>query len=113
MIYRTFQVARELASHLRLKPCVRFIVNSFLHRGAGTGFSSEIETAKIRDKPGPQGTVARELASHLRLKLARRARIPPRAPCGAGTGFSSEIETLARVILVVARTKWRGNWLLI
>src|SRR5216683_1315710 len=37
-------VARELASHLRLKQARRSIRRLRGHRGEGTGFSSEIET---------------------------------------------------------------------
>ncbi len=62
------QVARELASHLRLKQERIFDAISYFPGGEGTGFSSEIETTHIC------------------------------TPCafsmsGEGTGFSSEIET--------------------
>src|SRR5260370_28470193 len=86
-------------------------------RGEGTGFSSEIETARILASGVAQLRVARELASHLRLKpenppptfaefdvareLASHLRLKQRSRGwgilrhyrGEGTGFSSEIET--------------------
>ncbi len=40
-------VARELASHLRLKPRVTAWCAAPLERGEGTGFSSEIETQTL------------------------------------------------------------------
>src|SRR5712692_2596498 len=61
-------VARELASHLRLKPGTR--------------------TSLLR-----HGLVARELASHLRLKPRKYICSNHTRSCGEGTGFSSEIET--------------------
>ncbi len=88
-------MARELASHLRLKPIPALSLNVTTQRGEGTGFSSEIETAKIvqglifglsgegtgfsseiettmsRSMRRHLKNVARELASHLRLKLYR------------------------------------------
>ena len=67
-------------------------------RGAGTGFSSEIETNALPAGKDFATGVARELASHLRLK---RAHAPGRSRAqrgGAGTGFSSEIETLLALL---------------
>ncbi len=61
-------VARELASHLRLKQARDFTQRGKEKRGEGTGFSSEIETDMIGRN----------------VILLRR---------GEGTGFSSEIET--------------------
>jgi len=61
-------VARELASHLRLKRAVSLRRFTWMHRGEGTGFSSEIETIKKVFGTDVKPYVARELASHLRLK---------------------------------------------
>src|SRR6266404_6178840 len=67
-------VARELASHLRLKLPIYGSTLSASLSGEGTGFSSEIETeGKINVWYDPT-VVARELASHLRLK-----------PCGCNS----------------------------
>ena len=112
-------VARELASHLRLKLISCLAMKSCTARGEGTGFSSEIETCHNYTSRATPYTVARELASHLRLKLclfnpsnsgkthvarelASHLRLKhhvsarPETPCrsGEGTGFSSEIETV-------------------
>jgi len=109
-----FAVARELASHLRLKLRYSSMIGKIWASGEGTGFSSEIETLSTR------------------LALLRLSR------CGEGTGFSSEIETFNHGLgttpdIVVARELashlrlkpiwvtswpfaeyvWRGNWLLI
>src|SRR2546425_434014 len=59
------QVARELASHLRLKQKPTAFSKVYINRGEGTGFSSEIETH-------------------------RSASLSCVSPCGEGTGFSSE-----------------------
>src|SRR6266851_1353441 len=64
----TLIVARELASHLRLKLPCRLFVSCHPCRGEGTGFSSEIETAAKSAAGTLADRVARELASHLRLK---------------------------------------------
>jgi len=61
-------VARELASHLRLKRRIPYRGAINKDRGEGTGFSSEIETSTCHP---------------LRVQPGR----------GEGTGFSSEIET--------------------
>ncbi len=89
-------VAREPASHLRLKLFIHRLALNNSRCGAGTGFSSEIETQSF-SLAHRQGTlVAREPASHLRLKryVSSGTRVSP--ACGAGTGFSSEIETKGR-----------------
>ncbi len=62
--------------------------NRLILRGAGTGFSSEIETHRYRYTTQP-------------------------LPSGAGTGFSSEIETEGIRIISNVTDPWRGNWLLI
>jgi len=63
-------VARELASHLRLKHEHRVSDCYFEASGEGTGFSSEIETETNAANSIQAHQVARELASHLRLKLS-------------------------------------------
>ncbi len=65
-----YRVARELASHLRLKLKLSVMLALQRMSGEGTGFSSEIETQESSDS-----------ASNV-LR-------------GEGTGFSSEIETHA------------------
>ena len=85
-------VARELASHLRLKLISGSQAYLSIVRGEGTGFSSEIETFSGRGRGRGIEQVARELASHLRLKLQDVARHEVAAIRGEGTGFSSEIE---------------------
>ncbi len=62
--------------------------------GAGTGFSSEIETLDHQSIDVCHVCVAREPASHLRLKLPIGRHCICRHHSGAGTGFSSEIETV-------------------
>ncbi len=64
-------VARELASHLRLKHPHQPILLCQSFSGEGTGFSSEIETQIMQHGMDIRLNVARELASHLRLKLHR------------------------------------------
>src|SRR6266851_2969867 len=86
-------VARELASHLRLKQRAMTAITTFLQSGEGTGFSSEIETLIWWVGSVVCAPVARELASHLRLKLPRCSASTTSAGSGEGTGFSSEIET--------------------
>jgi len=130
-------VARELASHLRLKQLIRLDDKRANGRGEETGFSSEIETAQKEGTAFISGNVARELASHLRLKqhsrslngeiiqvareLASHLRLKRDKwdeedddnPCGEGTGFSSEIETSSWLWYRRHAVLWRGNWLLI
>jgi hypothetical protein len=67
-------VARELASHLRLKPTRPEYVSAWYYSGEGTGFSSEIETSWLLYPGESVHKVARELASHLRLKRASGKR---------------------------------------
>ncbi len=61
-------MARELASHLRLKRVVPGPPPVGVGCGEGTGFSSEIETQIFALDVAAIYEVARELASHLRLK---------------------------------------------
>ncbi len=61
-------MARELASHLRLKLLKSQRAPDDIERGEGTGFSSEIETVDEQSVFLCHHPVARELASHLRLK---------------------------------------------
>src|SRR5216684_1149174 len=106
-------VARELASHLRLKlksPCG---IRTPVAGGEGTGFSSEIETAQHTRRALALSQVARELASHLRLKPRHCQGIGILGGRGEGTGFSSEIETVLASAVPVWKKEWRGNWLLI
>jgi len=86
-------VARELASHLRLKRDLSVACKEWCSSGEGTGFSSEIETPTIVAVHSVHDGVARELASHLRLKLSVPTWYTSIIFRGEGTGFSSEIET--------------------
>ena len=88
MLHALERVARELASHLRLKQNPRELQHLLRH-------------------------VARELASHLRLKQDVEWFITRDTPGGAGTGFSSEIETRRARAHEELDMRWRGNWLLI
>ena len=79
-------MARELASHLRLKHAEKALLNV-------------------------KGKVARELASHLRLKQRHDARTGHQRNRGEGTGFASAIETTAYNGAITMQEAWRGNWL--
>jgi len=64
----TYDVARGLASRLRLKYNALFWCHDALLRRQGPGFSSEIEIPQRPDHSSQGEPVARGLASRLRLK---------------------------------------------
>jgi len=107
-------VARELASHLRLKLAVRCCAEACLIGGEGTGFSSEIETQCLMQQYARFWAVARELASHLRLKLGiPKGEGPLQSEVARELASHLRLKLKQRMEYPYRSGRWRGNWLLI
>ncbi len=90
-------MARDQASHLRLKPLVHEYEERTPLGGEGAGFASAIETFDSTLDIPVQNQVAREQASHLRLKLrgVRYRRQGPTKPRIVGAGLAPALRAMS------------------
>jgi hypothetical protein len=103
----SLKVARELASHLRLKTCKGW--NTHVYYLCDTG-----EVIRIKAVDGGEGTgFASAIEMPRKFTCAAATGAPRGWRRGEGTGFSSEIETLKTRSPICPAAEWRGNWLLI